>query len=132
MLLLPFIVPLCGFGLVLAGVPNPLIFSYIPLFFGGIPYLLFSFFAWRWMRSKPRRQILVFGLLAPLLFIPFQVIFMLLLYLLRETALGRWFGGFNLRDCFEISFDVIFFGYIYVVVGFFLWSCFRDYYVREV
>ena len=84
------------------------------------------------MRGKTRRQILAFGLLAPLLFIPFQVIFMLLLYLFPETALGRWFGVVNLADCFGISFDVIFFGYGYVLVAFFLWSCFRDYYLREV
>ena len=83
------------------------------------------------MRGKTKRQILIFGFLAPLLFIPFQVVFMLLIYLLHDTALGRWFGGVQLRDCFEISYFVIIFGYGYVLFAFFLWSCFRDYYVGE-
>src|SRR5437016_1382497 len=99
-LLLPFIVPFCAFGLAFAGIPNWFVLSWVALGYGGIPYLFFIFLTWRWMRGKTRRQILAFGLLAPLLFIPFQVIFMLLLYLFPETALGRWFGVVNLADCF--------------------------------
>src|SRR5260221_5548733 len=104
LLLLPFIVPLCVFGLVLAGVHTILVLSWAALAFGGIPYLLFTCLAWRWMGGKTRRQISVFGLLAPLLFIPFQVIFMLLVYLIRETELVRWLGSVPLPDCFEFSY----------------------------
>jgi len=122
-LLLPFVVPLFAFGLVLAGVPNILVLSWAALGYGGIPYVIFIVLAWRWMRGKTRRQISVFGLLAPVLFIPFQVIFMLSLYALRDTPLGRWFGGFHFRDCFEISYFVILFGYGYAFLAFFLWGC---------
>jgi hypothetical protein len=128
-LLLPLLLPLCWFGLDLAGVPNILVFSLLPLGFGGVPYIVFAFLASRWMKGKTRRQISIFGLAAPLLFIPFQVVFMLFVYLLRITQITTWFGGVYLRDCFEISYFVLLFGYGYVVLAFFLLACFR--WIRE-
>lgn len=119
-LLLPLILPVCASILAFAGFgENILLISIMPLIYGGIPYLVFLFLAWKWMRGKTQRKLFFFGLLAPVLFIPFQVMFMLLLWLLQSTA---WFGRLSLRDCFEISYFVLLFGYGYVFLVLFVWS----------
>jgi len=120
---LPFAVPVLALCLVLAGVGNIFVLSIATLAYGGVPYVVFVFLAWRWMNGKTLRQLTAFGLLSPVIFAPFQVMFMLLLRVsVNGTALWRWLGNPNLRDCFEIVYFVLIFGYGYVSLALLGWG----------
>ncbi len=127
LLLLPLFIPLCAMGLVSMGMRSWLVLSIAGLAYGGIPYLIFTLLAWRWIRDKTRWQISAFGALSPLLFIPLQVVFMLCLYPFRDSPVVRVLGRFSLRDCFEISYFVLIVGYAYVCFGLLLWSSWISY-----
>ena len=125
-LLSPFLVPLIALALVLANIPTVLAYALLPLAFGGVPYLLFVIFAWWWMGNKTPREISIFALLAPLLFIPLQGIFLLLPNLFPKTIGGHWYVRTNLQDSLQICcFDLIV-GYGHVIVTFLAWQGLRQ------
>lgn len=121
-MLLPYIIPLLALLLILAGIPNILVYSFLPLAYCGIPYFVFVALAWRWMKNKTPREISTFATLAPVLFIPFQAAFLLLLYMLRDTSISHWFGKINMRDSYQICCFVTLVGYIHVGITFLIWQ----------
>jgi hypothetical protein len=127
MLFLPFVVPFFAVGLLAPIKSNSLLLSVLTAIsvwsgmavrYGAVAYVVFTVLAWKWMKGRTRREISVFGLLAPLVFLPLQVVITLVLYLFRNTSIGIWFGG-SVRDCFRLSFLAFLVNYSYVLLAFF-------------
>jgi len=116
-LLLPLIVPLLLIPLVWV-FPNQTtktISLYLgsSLSVGGIPYLLFSIYSFRWLRGKSQRQVVWRAAVSPLIFIPIETVS----FFVFLCIFSRYHGGppvITLIILYMIAMYVLLFGYGYV------------------
>ena len=83
--------------------------------FSSIPYLIFAGLFWAWLEEKTIKSIQQASYLAPLLFVPFQVIFLLLLLTLSPPSEIFSVDGM-LTAIGEFMFYALMVGYLYVFI----------------
>jgi hypothetical protein len=127
LLFLPFVVPLLTLGLLVVSKSDSALLSVlaaisvasgVAIRYGAVAYVIFTVLAWKWMKGRTPREISIFGLVAPLLFFPLQVVVMQVVRLLGNTSIRLWFGGFSVTDCFRLSFLALLVNYSYVLLAF--------------